>query len=48
MNEMHRCYFPKPSNISALLDITEILIETNYVQLHRANSQNIPPRKPKP
>ena len=33
---MHRAYFPKPSDISALLDITESLIETIYVHPHRA------------
>jgi len=44
---MHRAYFPKPSDISALLDITESLIETIYVHPHRAKGQEIPPRKPK-
>jgi hypothetical protein len=44
---MHRAYFPKPSDISALLDITESLIETVYVHPHQTKLQKIPPRKPK-
>jgi hypothetical protein len=43
----HRAYFPKPSDISALLDIAESLIETIYVHPHQAKGQKIPPRKPK-
>lgn len=41
---MHRGYFPKPSDISALLDITESLIETIYVHPHKAKGKVIPPR----
>jgi Domain of unknown function (DUF4145) len=44
---MHRGYFPKPSDISALLDIAEGLIETIYVHPHRAKGQKIPPRPKK-
>lgn len=42
---MHRAYFPRPSDIAALLDIAESLIETIYVHPHRAKGQKIPPRK---
>jgi hypothetical protein len=42
---MHRAYFPKPTDISALLDIAESIIETIYIHPYRAKGEAIPPRK---
>ena len=41
---MHRAYFPKASDILAMLDIAESIIETIYVHPRRADSAKIPKR----
>lgn len=44
---MHRGHFPKPTDIAALLDITEGLIATLYVHPHQAKGLGpLPARKP--
>lgn len=44
---MHRGYFPKSTDILAMLDIAESLIESIYVHPRWAKNDRIPPRKPR-
>lgn len=42
---MHRAYFPKSSDIIALLDIAESIVEAIYVHPYSANGRAVPQRK---
>ena len=46
---MHRGYKPDPHEVASLMDITESIIETIYINEYRTKnlSKNIPPRKTK-